>query len=121
MVSILLQPDQKLLVGGISNDTTGEQTFTIARFIQDTTTRIHEKVAAIDLLQVYLNPAKNSIQLKYNDLKIQSLQLIGLSGKAIKTFSPENKTLDISGIAAGTYFLKVKTKDREMTEKIVIK
>lgn len=120
MTSLLLQPDQKLLVGGMSDDTTGEQTFTIARFIIDTATGIHDKVAVDDLLEIYPNPTKSILHLKYNNLHIQSMELVDLSGRVIKIFQPNSKNLDIFGMAAGVYFLKVKAKEGEMTKKILI-
>lgn len=71
-------------------------------------------------LNIFPNPTKNKIRLQYDNLHIQSLLLTDLSGRIIKTFPPESKMLDISGLAAGLYFLQVKAKEGEIADKIMI-
>ncbi|HET8574367.1 MAG TPA: YCF48-related protein [Edaphocola sp.] len=85
-----------------------------------TGTGIRSAVAPLPL-QVYPNPTRNTINLQYDNLHIQSLTLTGLSGRVIKTFPTENKTLNVSGIAMGMYFLQVKAEKGELVEKIEIR
>lgn len=67
------------------------------------------------------NPAKNIINLQYNDLHIQSLKLTDVSGRTVKSFPAKSKRLNVSGVAAGLYFFQVKANEGEMTEKVEIK
>lgn len=72
-------------------------------------------------ISIFPNPAKNTISLKYNNLHIQSLTLTDLSGRTVKNFPAESKTLNVSGVAAGLYFLQVKAREGEMVEKVEIR
>lgn len=67
------------------------------------------------------NPAKSTINLQYNNLHIQSLTLTDLSGRVIKTFPAESKSLNVSGIAAGLYFLQVEAEEGKTAEKVEIR
>ncbi|HET8574366.1 MAG TPA: T9SS type A sorting domain-containing protein [Edaphocola sp.] len=73
-----------------------------------------------DKLKIFPNPAKNTFLLQDNNLKIQSLTLTDLSGRKVKTFSAESKTLNLSGVAAGLYLLQVKTKEGTITQKVQV-
>ena len=72
-------------------------------------------------IKIFPNPAKNIINLQYNNLDIQSLTLTDLSGRTVKTFSAESKRLNVSGLAAGLYFLQVKAKEGTVVEKVEIR
>lgn len=72
-------------------------------------------------IKISPNPAKNTLKLQYNNLHIQSLKLTDLSGRVIKTFPAESKSLDVSGVGAGLYFLQVKAKEGEVAEKVEIR
>jgi len=72
-------------------------------------------------IDIFPNPAKNIINLQYNNLHIQSLTLTDLSGRVIKTFPAESKSLNVSGVAAGLYFLQVKAKEGTVAEKVEIR
>jgi len=71
-------------------------------------------------IKIFPNPAKNIINLQYNDLHIQSLALTDLSGRVIKTFRAENKKLNVSGVTEGLYFLQVKAREGMLTGKILV-
>jgi len=72
-------------------------------------------------IAIFPNPVQNTINLQYNDLHIQSLKLTDLSGRTLKTFPAESKRLYVSGVAAGFYFLQIRAKEGEMTEKVEIR
>lgn len=72
-------------------------------------------------IKIFPNPTKNTINLQYSNLHIQSLKLTDLSGRVIKTFPAKSKTLEVSGIAEGLYFLQVKAKEGAMVEKVEIR
>lgn len=71
-------------------------------------------------LKISPNPVKNTINLHYNNLHIQSLALTDLFGSVVKTFAATSKTLDISGIASGLYFLQVKAQEGVLVEKVEV-
>ena len=72
-------------------------------------------------IKISPNPAKNIINLQYNNLHIQSLTLTDLSGRTVKSFPAESKRLKVSGLAAGLYFLQIRAKEGAMTEKVEIR
>jgi len=72
-------------------------------------------------INIFPNPTTNTIYLQYDNLHIRNLQLIDLSGRLITSFSAESKSLDVSGVAAGLYFLQIKAKEGEVAEKVEIR
>jgi len=83
-------------------------------------TNINEMPNLKKEIEVYPNPAQDNIRLKYSQTHIQTLQLLDITGKSVKTYPSESKALDVSGVAAGLYFLHIKTKEADIKEKIVI-
>lgn len=73
-----------------------------------------------DKLKIFPNPSSEAIYLQYTNLHIQDLWLTDLSGRVIKTFPADSKTLNVSGVAAGLYFLQVKSKEGVIAEKVEI-
>lgn len=53
-------------------------------------------------------------------LKILQIQLTNTSGKTVRTFYPNQKQLDITGISAGNYFLRIVSNEGEITKQIAI-
>lgn len=72
-------------------------------------------------LKIFPNPASGKINIEYVEgLKILQIQLTSTAGKTLRTFSPHQKQLDITGISAGNYFLRVVSNDGEITKQIAI-
>jgi|GEM_PF-2286276 len=73
-------------------------------------------------IKIYPNPAEEKIILEYDDgLSIQSVQLLDVSGKIIRTYDANFREIDIQNITKGNYLLVIKTKNNKFTEKIVVK
>lgn len=72
-------------------------------------------------LKISPNPATGKINMEYiKGLKILQIQLTNTSGKTVRTFYPNQKQLDITGIPAGNYFLRVVSNEGEITKQIAI-
>lgn len=67
-------------------------------------------------IQIYPNPAKDIVNVKTDDL-IKSIEIYDSLGRIIK--SEVSKTLNITELDKGIYFLKVKTASRGSIEKII--
>jgi len=73
-------------------------------------------------IKIYPNPAEEKIILEYDDgLSIQSVQLLDVSGKIIRTYDANFREIDIRNIMKGSYLLVIKTKNERFTEKIIVK
>ena len=85
----------------------------------ETTMSIEENTQNIDL-KVYPNPTTDYFNLTA-DSKIQSIELYDLSGRLIKTslINDFETKQDITLLNKGTYILKIKTENGEITGKII--
>ncbi|NOR75886.1 MAG: leucine-rich repeat protein [Draconibacterium sp.] len=65
----------------------------------------------ITTLSIYPNPAHNFVFVESSGLEMNSIQIIDITGKLIKTVRPDtqNIRLDISDLIAGLHFIKVET------------
>lgn len=73
---------------------------------------------ALNAISIYPNPSKDEIQIETSsDLK--SYQIIDLQGKIVLQNALENKTIDISGLAKGVYFIKIFSDKSSVIKKIV--
>ncbi|MFA7445459.1 MAG: YCF48-related protein [Flavobacteriaceae bacterium] len=73
-------------------------------------------------LKIYPNPVSEKINLEFDsNLNIQSVRLVDMSGRIIKTYLEDFEAIDIQGLAKGNYILKVFSDKGIQTEKIVVK
>lgn len=71
--------------------------------------------------QVYPNPAKELIYLDgLENIAIESIQLLDIHGRLIKSFSSQQTQMDVSDLAKGTYILKVITEGKQQFAKKVL-
>jgi len=72
------------------------------------------------IFNVYPNPASDVISLSIFEDDMQ-VQVLDFNGKLIKSWRlNQNQPLDISFIKNGTYILRVKTKQKQFTERLII-
>ncbi|MGB0884553.1 MAG: T9SS type A sorting domain-containing protein [Flavobacteriales bacterium] len=72
-------------------------------------------------VQIYPNPTKSSIHLVAEaKTNIQSIKLLDINGKLIKTYTPKQSVLDIKGLPAGVYILNLKTEHGMLSERVII-
>lgn len=75
----------------------------------------------IKAIEVWPNPAQNAIQIKNpGHLKIQAIEIIDITGKITQRKNMENsKTIDISGLQNGIYFLRIISDNGLITRRFV--
>ena len=73
-------------------------------------------------IQVYPNPVIASKIIVDSILKIESIEVLSITGKRLMYFSnPTDKTLDINGLSAGNYLIKVITQENVSVRRIHLK
>ncbi len=94
----------------------------------DTTNVVHEQQNP-DQLRVYPNPAEDRLNLKYNlqEASKVTISIMDLTGQMVRkdklgSFKTGNQreTLDINQLKQGLYFITIKTKNAQLTRKVVI-
>lgn len=69
---------------------------------------------------IYPNPAQNYLSVDAAGSQIRSIHLSNYEGKTIRSFSPSVHRLDISGIAAGMYWIVFETAAGNYTRPVII-
>ncbi|MCT4582102.1 MAG: SBBP repeat-containing protein [Flavobacteriales bacterium] len=69
-------------------------------------------------LLLYPNPATSAITIDY-EKKIEKIIVLDITGKTVKSLSTENKTIDLSDLVNGTYFLQVHANASIITTKFI--
>ncbi len=76
-------------------------------------------------ISLYPNPAKEvvHVQCSMNNVQIESIEVFDVYGKLLQTVSatPETTTINVSGLAAGMYFVRVTTEQGVVTKSFVKK
>lgn len=62
-----------------------------------------------DKLTVYPNPTRKDVTVEFSDGFIQTVEILDLNGKSILSVNEDYRSIDISRLEAGFYFLNVKT------------
>lgn len=74
--------------------------------------------------QVYPNPARDWLQIKLGTAPTQAvpMQLVAVNGQVIRQVSLKDKEtrIDIAGLPAGTYWVKIQQNGRDQTQPIVV-
>ncbi len=97
------------------------RTSTQTRMSQCSNQSIDEESWA-DMIKVYPNPASDYIIIEIEDsLRIESILLTDMSGRVIRRLEAGNTYMEISTLAPGMYFLKLKVENRHVVKKILIR
>ena len=79
----------------------------------------------LNSISLYPNPAKEvvNVQCTMNNVQIESIEVFDVYGKLLQTVSmtPETTTINVSGFAAGMYFVRVTTEQGVATKSFVKK
>ena len=125
--SIALQQDHKVLVAGrvtIGSDAD----LLLARYLNDTDIGLEEFAPAPDF-RLFPNPATEQAYLTYtlNTSEALTCALLDMQGRVVRTFftasrrpaGEQRETLDLHGLAAGTYMLAMRSESHSLTTRIV--
>lgn len=71
-------------------------------------------------IRIFPNPATDRVQIESQE-NIQQLELISLNGHIIRILQPNtpNPQIELNGVNSGLYFIRIKTQNQTITEKIV--
>lgn len=73
-----------------------------------------------NFIKIFPNPSKSIIQIQTTE-KIESVELLSITGKRIQKLDFKNKsTIDVSSISKGIYLLKIDLEEGSFFEKVVI-
>ena len=73
-------------------------------------------------IKIYPNPTMEMLRIELSPgVQLEQIELFDSSGKKLKTFNKNERTLDISGLNSGNYLLKLRNKEGLFTEKVLIR
>jgi len=78
---------------------------------------INEHVNNINL-SIYPNPTSDNLTIDTED-NIESIIIVDIMGKQVKTFIPTANTIDVSSLVKGIYFLQVKTENEIFNNRFI--
>ncbi len=110
-----LQSDGKILQGAMSFSDNGTP-FVIARYITDITSDINSAFENKASFVVYPNPVQDVLNIAFDgNFKVQ---VYDMSGRLVLT-SNNNRTINVKGIAAGSYIVKLTADGKTYTERFI--
>jgi PKD repeat protein len=71
-------------------------------------------------VNIYPNPASNTITITNSKIKLSQINIIDVTGKSIKTITKNKNAIDISDLSNGIYFIQI-ISDKEIITKKFIK
>ena len=100
-----------------ANDASGV-TRTMVVTISSQTLGINE--ATLQKVKFYPNPVKNQLFIELGDQNLTGITIIDASGRVVKTITNNTaKSIDVSSLTQGIYFLKISTRTSVSTNKFV--
>ena len=94
------------------------QTEVIALFNETNTVGVNE-YSNNNQIAVYPNPVKNQLIIIHGELKMETINIIDVTGKLLKTVIPTTNTIDVSDLGRGMYFLQIQTENEIATSKFL--
>jgi len=89
-----------------------------------TNCNLSNNLVDFDTVSIYPNPAKNIVTIYLLKNNLQSIELIDFTGKIVfnqNTFNnSKNYTIDVSNLANGIYFIKIKSETNAITTKKIM-
>ncbi len=102
-----------------SVDGTTEVFYDNFSLVEDTGLSVEEELASH--FKAYPNPAKNVINIASKNQEITSINMFDILGKEVQGIEKsKDNVLDVSALSAGIYLLKINSKEKSITKKIII-
>ncbi|RFC53544.1 extracellular catalytic domain type 1 short-chain-length polyhydroxyalkanoate depolymerase [Brumimicrobium aurantiacum] len=70
-------------------------------------------------LKIYPNPSTGAIQIE-TDQKVDKIDVVNTQGKTVATFKNIQKSLEISNLNNGVYFVKIHSEEKVVTKKVIV-
>jgi len=70
-------------------------------------------------LTIYPNPVTNQLSLNNGELKIESILILDITGKTVKTIKGNVKTIDVADLTKGIYFIQIQTEKGLINKKFI--
>lgn len=117
-VLVIVEPfqmlDGELALQGLYGDTLMLRVFPDSLTLLQILSREEEVRASLDL-QLYPNPHDGACALKWKNEDLERIELLNTTGQTLNTWRPtrgsREQPLQLQGLAAGHYFLQVRTRD----------
>ena len=74
----------------------------------------------VDNIDIFPNPAKNQFNLSSNLNNSLAIQIFDVLGKSVKKLHTNKKSINISDLNSGIYFVRIKNGDYYVTKKLII-
>lgn len=126
---MLIQDDDKIMLGGISSNTISGNNFGLARYIVDLTLNALEPNIKVNQINTYPNPVSHNISLQFylEDKNHLSLNLMDNTGRILKTYFNEKihgsglykYDLELSDVKSGIYHLALFNGSNSYIKKII--
>ena len=82
------------------------------------------EITAVDTFVMHPNPARNAVTITSNTVVLESITIVDMQGKIVKTVPQQqsmNTTIDIDELSTGVYFVNVRSDKGKTTTKKLIK
>ena len=79
-----------------------------------------KKVATTNQLSIYPNPAKDVVNIVYNGNEALNLEVTDITGKKIMSETLKTKTIDVTGLNQGLYFVRLYNQNNDFVQKLVV-
>lgn len=84
-----------------------------------TTVGMEDNWDITNAVSVYPNPVMDLLTINTDHLSISSVSVVSLSGQMLKSTTSVTKTVDVSDLASGIYFLQVQTDQRVVSKRFI--
>ncbi|MCB9204598.1 MAG: T9SS type A sorting domain-containing protein [Flavobacteriales bacterium] len=125
-----MQPDGKLVLGGVSMNSDGRYEFAVARMLTDLNIGIAELTESVSNTLIYPNPIKEQARLQFELTQSEELNisLFDMQGRLVQTFISEQEMIQgkhdlqlqfSSSLESGTYLLSVSSEKGQMGIRVI--
>lgn len=121
---VLVQPDGALIVAGVFEQIGNSPRMCIARLLDANVLAVRPSSAHAAALQAWPVPAHAQLHLRLEpQARPQQVQLLDALGRPVRTLAQPaaDATLDVRGLPAGAYLLRVDYADGPATRRVVVK
>ena len=109
---IALQADGKIVITGVS-----DEDFMTSRYTSGLV-GIEDNIE-LSSFNIYPNPVKNQLTITAENEKINSIKIIDVTGKILKSFTENTTTINVADLAKGLYILQIQTQKGIGTKRFI--